>query len=263
MKHQNPYRKLFNSLSEVESHELSDLSFRIVDQSRYQEVLDLLYANFHQDEPMSRALKIYDGVNRVPEADQYALDALTQNLSIMAIDPVTSLSRVSSIRGDNEFLLSPRIQITNQLLGVSINGLTKKSETDRSTPATSEKFRHILTVLRRVNSRAPRLFEDHGTEVFFDIKIVTTDKSNRKRGLGTDLIRKSVELARSLGMKACKTEATGMYSRKAFERIGFVAQAEYAYSEYERGIFDEIKTHKCTTLLTLRLHPKYKGPITE
>ena len=53
---------------------------RIVDQSRYTEVLDLLYTNFHTDEPMSRALKIFDGTNRIPEADDYTLRALSEVL---------------------------------------------------------------------------------------------------------------------------------------------------------------------------------------
>ena len=70
-----------------------------MDQSRYTEVLDLLYANFHTDEPMSRSLNIFDGVHRIPDADDYTLRALAENLSIMAIDSVT-----------------------NKLLGVAVNG---------------------------------------------------------------------------------------------------------------------------------------------
>ena len=35
----------------------------------------------------------------------------------------------------------------------------------------------------------------------FDIKMVTTDKNNRRSGLGTDLLRRSVQLAASLGYK--------------------------------------------------------------
>ena len=91
--------------------DLSDVVFRIVDQTRYTEVLDLLYNNFHTDEPMSRALKIFDGTNRIPEADDYTLRALSENLSLMAVD-----------------------SITNKLLGVSVNGVVKKG----SFPITSD-----------------------------------------------------------------------------------------------------------------------------
>ena len=41
------------------------------------------------------------------------------------------------------------------------------------------------------------------------LRMVTTDKLNRRGGLGTDLLRRSVEMARKLGFRACKTEATG------------------------------------------------------
>ena len=33
--------------------------------------------------------------------------------------------------------------------------------------------------------------------------------------------------------KAAKTEATGLYSRKAFERLGFTVAAEFLYADYE------------------------------
>ena len=102
----------------------------------------------------------------------------------------------------------------------------------------------------------------------FDIKMVTTDKSNRRAGLGTDLLRRSVQLAASLGykasryvqivqiyllyVKAIKTEATGLYSRKAFERLGFEAVSEILYSEYEvdeEKIFENIKNHRGTAFM--------------
>jgi GNAT superfamily N-acetyltransferase len=39
------------------------------------------------------------------------------------------------------------------------------------------------------------------TEIIFDIKMVTTDKNNRRCGLGSDLLRRTVQLAQSLGYK--------------------------------------------------------------
>ena len=42
----------------------------------------------------------------------------------------------------------------------------------------------------------------------FDIKMVTTDKNNRRSGLGTDLLRRSVQLAASLGYKV-RTKGRG------------------------------------------------------
>ena len=53
-------------------------------------------------------------------------------------------------------------------------------------------------------------------------------------------------------IQAIKTEATGQYSRKAFERLGFEAFSEILYSEYEvdgEKIFDPIKSHRGTTFM--------------
>ena len=42
----------------------------------------------------------------------------------------------------------------------------------------------------------------------FDIKMVTTDKGNRRSGLGTDLLRRSVQLASSLGYKVTRNKSS-------------------------------------------------------
>ena len=52
--------------------------------------------------------------------------------------------------------------------------------------------------------------------------------------------------------QAIKTEATGLYSRKAFERLGFEAISEILYSQYEVDgeiIFESIKNHRGTTFM--------------
>ena len=58
---------------------LSDISFRIVDQSRYEEILNLLYTNFHSDEPMSKAVQMIDREGtRNKVLDDFALHGLVQ-----------------------------------------------------------------------------------------------------------------------------------------------------------------------------------------
>ena len=55
-----------------------------------------------------------------------------------------------------------------------------------------------------------------------------------------------------LYVQAIKTEATGLYSRKAFERLGFEAVSEILYSEYEvdeEKIFENIKNHRGTAFM--------------
>ena len=128
-------KRTLSRLSVADQSDLSDVVFRIVDQSKYAEVLDLLYTNFHTDEPMSRALRIFDGENRIPEADEYTLKALRENLSVMAVD-----------------------SITNKLLGVSVNGIVKKTSfpvsIDEVNAIKNPGFRHILLVMSNVHRLA-------------------------------------------------------------------------------------------------------------
>ena len=168
---------------------LSGIKYRIASPSRYPEIQTLLYDNFHPDEPMSRALKIYDGTNRKPILDRFAADGMDENMSIVAIDDVT-----------------------NKPLAVSINQTVKPSQASLKESLKEyddPKFRHILSILHHVNANAGDLFKKLDTNIIFDIKIVTTDKNNRRGGLAEDLLYRSVELARVLGFKAIKTEATG------------------------------------------------------
>ena len=169
------------------------ISFRIANHSRYEDVQTLLYNNFHPDEPMSNALNIYDGIHRSPILTQFAIDGMNENMTIVAIDDAT-----------------------NKLLGVSINQTAKPSQVDPEEELheylkayNDPKFSHILKVLHRVNKNAGDLFTSLDTSIFFDIKMVATDKDNRKGGLAKDLLQRSVDLARVLGFKTVKTEATG------------------------------------------------------
>ncbi len=58
---------------------LSDISFRIVDQSRYPEIMKLLYSNFHTDEPMSKTVGMIDAQgSSVQVLDEFTLNGLKQ-----------------------------------------------------------------------------------------------------------------------------------------------------------------------------------------
>merc|ERR1711962_402682 len=211
------------------------ISYRIANQSRYDDVQNLLYNNFHVDEPMSNALNMYDSINRSAILNQFAIDGLNENMSIIAID-----------------------EKTDKLLGVCINQTAQPSNLDPETELQKylkeyddPKFGHILRVLHGVNQNAGDLFKAYDTNIFFDIKMLATDKNNRKGGLAKDLLQRSVMLAKVLVFNVIKTEATGLYSRKAFERIGFHVNAEYLYSDYkdeesgEQIFASAVDPHRC------------------
>ena len=76
--------------------------------------------------------------------------------------------------------------------------------------------------------------------------------SYRRRGVATDMILRSVQLAKCLGYKMCKTEATGDFSRRAFLKAGFELVAECDYNDFAQDgerVFQNINNHKGVALL--------------
>ncbi len=105
------------------------------------------------------------------------------------------------------------------MAGISINGATHKRdallaplETKLSGLEPKHPFRHIISLMHEANVRAGEEIYSE-SDVLFDVKIVTTNRHNRKGGLGTDLLRRSFRLAQILDFKGCKTEATGEQER--------------------------------------------------
>lgn len=209
----------------------TDLNFRICGVSDYNQVIDFLYPNFHRDEPMSKSLDLVGPEMEHNEVlDEFALHGLQDNMSIAAFDASTG-----------------------KLLGICIN-VIERSDDKEEDFSDNPKFAHIMEVLRRVNERSGDLFRQFNTNTLFTIKMVSTDKVNRKAGLGSELLRRSMDLSKALGFKAIKTEATGMYSRKAFTKLGFDINAEYKYKDYVvdgQAVFEKVEEpHRMITVMS-------------
>ena len=84
------------------------------------------------------------------------------------------------------------------------------------------------------------------------LQIMSVSPDYRGQGIATDLINRSLMLAKCLGYNVCKTEATGDYSRKAFIRAGFTLVTECKYSEFtcdEKKAFAGLQGHQGTALM--------------
>ena len=81
--------------------------------------------------------------------------------------------------------------------------------------------------------------------------------SFRRRGVATDMILRSVQLAKCLGYKMCKTEATGDFSRRAFLTAGFELVTECNYRDFDldgKKVFQDINNHEGVALLIKMLN---------
>jgi len=80
-----------------------------------------------------------------------------------------------------------------------------------------------------------RLIDTIGAKKIYKGFCVCTSREARGKGLGTKLIAKSMELAKAAGCEYVYLMATGNFSNKIFDKLGFESRKELVYSEYVDG----------------------------
>ncbi len=81
-------------------------------------------------------------------------------------------------------------------------------------------------------------------------------KEHRRRGISKRLIEISTDIAKTLGFRAIKAEATGPGSRRALESLDFEAVAEIKYDEFAhngRKMFPNLTASSSCVLLSKAL----------
>ena len=94
-----------------------------------------------------------------------------------------------------------------------------------------ESYRPITAIHHQLRAQNVAAFDEIGIEKIFDIGMIGVERTGL--GISTNLIRRSVLLAGCLGFRGIKTEATGMFSREAFERVGFHPAGSVQYADFE------------------------------
>ena len=61
----------------------------------------------------------------------------------------------------------------------------------------------------------------YNCDSYLELFILTTHSTKRYPGLGTELVRQTLELARRRELAVCVASATSFYSQKIFAKLGF------------------------------------------
>jgi len=207
-----------------------NIAYTIVRPHQLPVVHKLMYQSFHKDEPMTNFLGLCKGSFSIPDSDEMVEDlVLNHNLSIMATDMDTNTPLavvLNGVMGENEALV-PRSEVIDSCLDPG--------------------FVPIACILHEVQLMSGGIFTKYKADRLFDVKMIATAPEARGHGLATDLVQRSVQLAACLGFRGCKTEATGTYSRKAFQKCGFDLVADVKYAQFkigEKKVFAGIQGHE-------------------
>jgi len=198
------------------------LTYSIVGPEKLNVVNNLLYATYHPDEPITKHLGLYKGLNSIPDADRMVQQILPRHLSLFAFD---SSGEVVGVCVNNAYFRSEFVDDLD-------NGLEEVMDPS---------YKPMLAIHRALRMKNQHIYDELKTEKFFSIRMVGVDPKTRGMGVATDLIRRSILLAGCLGFSGIKTEATGKFSQKAFATIGMLKTNSIQYADYEfegKKVFD-------------------------
>ncbi|CAF1475139.1 unnamed protein product [Adineta steineri] len=185
-----------------------------------EKVFELVTNTFFRDEPLNKCLA-FDLPNEAAEFTELVISiALEDQCSFVAIDIQTQ-----KIIGVILNLIKHRLSSTT----ITNNNQDKFDVNNFQ----SEKLRFILGVLKHVHGTTD-LFEEMNTDHLLHVVIIAIDAHYRGLRLTEKLIHASLERAKNvLNIKGAFSEATSLYSSKAFRKQGFQVHQEIIYTKYD------------------------------
>ena len=125
----------------------------------------------------------------------------------------------------------------------------------------SQKFikcMHIDKFTKETNYSFAKAFdqcEDHNGKIYFGMA-VSVKRDVRVKGLGTRLVKKSIDYAKELGCSHMYTLVTGIYSQKIVKNLGFRVLYEKDYDSYKdkygKVVIDD-DVHKSAQVVALKM----------
>jgi ribosomal protein S18 acetylase RimI-like enzyme len=190
----------------------------VMNHEHREKVFELVINTFFRDEPLNKCLA-FDLPNEAAEFAELVLTiALEDQCSFVVIDKQTQ-----QIIGVILNLIKHRLPLTT---------IDNQDQFDIN-KFQSEKLRFILGILKHVHGNID-LFEEMNTNHLLHIVIIAIDAHYRGLRLTEKLIHASLERAKNeFHVQAAFSEATSLYSAKAFRKQGFQVYDEIVYTKYD------------------------------
>lgn len=191
-----------------------DTEFAIVRQEENVKVTEFLLAYFFPEVPIGKVVDM----DVDSEVRPWIFDFIHL---ILTTNPSTSI----------QF----RQRSTGRIWAVAINVIENDATTaspdlaDFVHPHRHPKMYMNLTFLEELSAVLP---PSPGSDKLLNIFMVAVDPNYGRRGLGSNLIRLSVQLAAQLGIKTVVSQAVNHYAIKSLEKCGFRSVKQLLYSQF-------------------------------
>lgn len=181
--------------------------------------LDFIENNFFATEPLSKSLNLtkrsFEGSMEV-----FVLDALKQGMTLVA-----------KSKDQNDEIIGACVNVKS----CTFDAMRYKELAKCTSAMNTRKLFHIWSLL----AQEPRLHEDLNERCIFEIKMLTVKDIHQGQGLGTELMKKSLSLARDLNFSYAAMNCTSEYAKKIAEKQEMKPLWEV---EYKNILLDDRKT---------------------
>jgi len=122
------------------------------------------------------------------------------------------------------------------------------------------KLAHLMRLMRDLKYEPHKAYAELNCDTIYEGISVVVAKDARVRGLGTELVKRSMDLAEKLGCDYMKLLATGDYSSKIFFRLNFTLQNQYEYKDFKdfdgNTMLNDTREHKYGRVFYKKLNKK-------
>lgn len=219
-------------------------------------IMDYFYKEFFPDEPVVRSIGLMQGNGFI---DKWMVNMMTRIFLKPALEVPHSILATSKEDG--------------RLLGVRLGRMWSKTEKIPKEP----NFRWLLNVPQALVPKKMmkmalfQLYTDkcnydgpaeafkqlEGSEKIYLALALGVAKEMRGKGLGQELLNRSLELARNNECDHMYILATGNYSQAIFAKAGFVTMHQLDYDDFKdkngKKIVWDAREHKCSKVVYLKL----------
>ncbi len=189
--------------------------YQVIDPSRYEETIVFLYDHYLVQEPTGKAVYGSTVPERNTGLDKYLLTSLQLNLSLCAID-----------------------EESNKIIGIILCYIADINDPDHVKTYEDyirDGFTPQLATLFMIDGtlNLKQLLDEHKQTKLFYMFIIGVDGYYCKRGIGTELVKRSMDYAATKhGYSMFAVLCTSYYTQKLYEKLGYQRIKEMKYEDY-------------------------------
>ena len=212
---------LLRNHTNLESLEMSDYTIKIITEDMVEDVMDFIWKNFFPDEPLTRSLELKPGFL----VDTWCKPHIASGSSLAAVDSQGELLgvRLGKILTSSDW--KERFLDTNYVAKKTFLAIAwfTKACTDANT---------LILLKDKIGYDVWKFMDRVKSKKVYEALLICTKKEGRQRGLGTELVAKSLELAKEHSCEYMYVFVTGNYSAKIFDKLEFGCEGEQRYDEF-------------------------------